>query len=107
MSDGRGGYRVGAGRKPTGKRKATFYVTEKEEAHLRQELSKIRIVVLDSKEKLESELQDEIEPPKSKEAPKCPQCKTGYLKVKIGRKGKFIGCTTFPKCHYTENYLGD
>jgi DNA topoisomerase-1 len=32
----------------------------------------------------------------------CPQCKTGHLVVKHGRKVDFLGCTNFPKCHYHE-----
>lgn len=32
----------------------------------------------------------------------CPQCKSGHLVVKHGRKVDFLGCTNFPKCHYHE-----
>lgn len=32
---------------------------------------------------------------------KCPSCNEGYLKMRIGRYGKFIGCSKFPNCHYT------
>lgn len=39
---GRGGHREGAGRKPSGKRKVVFYITEQEEAVLRLELARTR-----------------------------------------------------------------
>ncbi|MCX6763432.1 MAG: type I DNA topoisomerase [Candidatus Moranbacteria bacterium] len=32
---------------------------------------------------------------------KCPEC-GGDLVAKFGRFGKFIACTNFPSCHYTE-----
>lgn len=32
----------------------------------------------------------------------CPQCKTGFLIVKKGRKAEFLGCTNFPRCRYHE-----
>ena len=33
----------------------------------------------------------------------CPQCKEGNLQVRIGRYGKFIGCSKYPKCQYSKN----
>ncbi|MGC9467293.1 MAG: type I DNA topoisomerase [Anaerolineae bacterium] len=35
----------------------------------------------------------------------CPKCEDGQLVVRWGRYGKFIGCTNFPKCRYTEPWL--
>lgn len=35
----------------------------------------------------------------------CPECETGSLVVKYGRWGKFIGCSNYPECRYTEPYL--
>ena len=35
---------------------------------------------------------------------KCPKCSEGELIVKNGRYGKFIGCSNFPKCNYSEKY---
>ncbi len=35
----------------------------------------------------------------------CPDCEGGQLIVRWGRYGKFIGCSNFPKCHYTEPWL--
>ena len=31
----------------------------------------------------------------------CPECKVGNLLIRTGRYGKFIACSTFPKCKYT------
>lgn len=36
---------------------------------------------------------------------KCPECKKGELVIRIGRFGKFISCSRFPDCKYTEKYL--
>ena len=34
---------------------------------------------------------------------KCPKCKEGDLLKKMGRYGKFIACSRYPDCDYTEN----
>lgn len=31
---------------------------------------------------------------------KCPQCDSA-LSIRLGRRGRFIGCTSYPKCDYT------
>lgn len=36
---------------------------------------------------------------------KCPTCGDGDLVIKFGRWGKFIGCSNFPDCRHTEQYL--
>lgn len=36
---------------------------------------------------------------------KCPKCEKGELVVRIGRFGKFISCSRFPDCDYTEKYI--
>jgi DNA topoisomerase-1 len=36
---------------------------------------------------------------------KCPTCETGDLVIKYGRWGKFIGCSNYPECRHTEQYL--
>jgi DNA topoisomerase-1 len=36
---------------------------------------------------------------------KCPECKKGELVIRIGRFGKFVSCSLFPDCKYTEKYL--
>jgi len=34
----------------------------------------------------------------------CPECGQDLV-IRWGRNGKFIGCSTFPKCRYTEPWL--
>jgi DNA topoisomerase I len=36
---------------------------------------------------------------------KCPECNKGELVIRTGRFGKFISCSRFPDCKYTEKYL--
>ena len=36
---------------------------------------------------------------------KCPKCKKANLVIRIGRFGKFISCSRFPECKYTEKYI--
>jgi DNA topoisomerase-1 len=35
----------------------------------------------------------------------CPECKEGELVVRTGRFGKFISCSRFPDCKFTDKYL--
>lgn len=35
----------------------------------------------------------------------CPDCDNGQLLVRWGRYGKFVGCSNFPTCRYTEPWL--
>lgn len=42
MSDGRGGFREGSGRKPSGKKKFQFWITEQENEYLRIRLAEYR-----------------------------------------------------------------
>lgn len=35
----------------------------------------------------------------------CPECKIGELVIRMGRFGKFISCSRFPDCKYTEKYI--
>ncbi|MGC9319575.1 MAG: topoisomerase DNA-binding C4 zinc finger domain-containing protein, partial [Armatimonadota bacterium] len=37
---------------------------------------------------------------------KCPEC-GGTLIRREGRRGKFLGCSNFPKCRYTRDYGGE
>jgi len=39
--------------------------------------------------------------PVEKTGKKCPQCKKGDLVIRMGRYGKFLSCSLFPKCKYT------
>jgi len=36
---------------------------------------------------------------------KCPKCKKGELVIRIGRFGKFVSCSRFPDCDFTERYI--
>ncbi len=36
---------------------------------------------------------------------KCPKCKKGDQVIRVGRFGKFLSCSTFPECDWTEQYL--
>lgn len=35
----------------------------------------------------------------------CPECKEGELVIRIGRFGKFISCSRFPDCKFTDKYV--
>jgi DNA topoisomerase I len=37
---------------------------------------------------------------------KCPKCE-GPLAIRLGRNGRFIGCTKYPDCDYTRNLESD
>ena len=56
---------------------------------------------LDNVEKTSERVKIETE----KLGKKCPDCSAGELVVRVGRFGKFISCSTFPECKYTEKYL--
>ena len=36
---------------------------------------------------------------------KCPNCETGKLSLKLGKFGGFIGCTNYPECRYTRQFV--
>ncbi len=36
---------------------------------------------------------------------KCPKCDKGELVIRIGRFGKFISCSRFPDCDFTDKYI--
>jgi len=36
---------------------------------------------------------------------KCPKC-DNPLSIRLGRRGRFVGCTTYPECKYTRNLDG-
>jgi DNA topoisomerase-1 len=35
----------------------------------------------------------------------CPECKKGEVVIRLGRFGRFLSCSRFPDCKYTENYV--
>lgn len=46
---------------------------------------------------------EKMEMPEVELGEKCPKCKEGDLVYKVGRFGKFIACTNFPDCDYTDS----
>lgn len=36
----------------------------------------------------------------------CPKCGAA-MQIKNGRRGKFWGCTNYPRCHHTEDWNGN
>ncbi len=36
---------------------------------------------------------------------KCPNCETGVFVIKMGRFGKFLACSNYPKCKTTKPFL--
>lgn len=57
----------------------------------------------DSVEKAYEEV-EKVELPEIDLKRTCPECGEGKLMLKEGRYGKFIACSRFPECRYTENY---
>lgn len=37
----------------------------------------------------------------------CPQCKDHKLAIRFGKSGEFLGCTGFPECTFTSNFVRD
>lgn len=35
---------------------------------------------------------------------KCPECGNGVIVERISKRGKFYGCSNYPKCKFTSNY---
>src|SRR6478609_2663492 len=52
---------------------------------------------------LDEMLAPHLFPPRAdgSDARKCPNCETGWLSLKLGKSGGFIGCTNYPECRYT------
>jgi len=36
---------------------------------------------------------------------KCPQCKKGELLIRFGKSGEFLGCSNYPECTFTSNFM--
>src|SRR6185437_11010580 len=36
----------------------------------------------------------------------CPKCGKHHLTIRLGRRGRFIGCAGYPDCDYTRNLDG-
>ena len=37
----------------------------------------------------------------------CPQCKKHKLAIRFGKAGEFLGCTGYPECTFTSNFIRD
>src|SRR5215218_5338256 len=35
----------------------------------------------------------------------CPNCNAGQLSLKLGRYGAFVGCSNYPECRYTRQFM--
>ena len=46
--------------------------------------------------------QIQTEMPVTKILGRCPKCEEGYLQLRKGPYGKFLGCSNYPNCRYTE-----
>ena len=63
-------------------------------------------------ERLLEKKEDEIERPEEELDELCPLCpqegrEPGTLVVKLGRRGKFVGCKNYPDCTYTRDMSGE
>jgi DNA topoisomerase-1 len=38
---------------------------------------------------------------------KCPKCQKHQLSIRLGKRGRFIGCTGYPDCDYTRSLVTD
>ena len=45
-----------------------------------------------------------VEIPTEKTGEKCPKCATGDQVIRVGRFGKFLSCSNFPKCDWKGKY---
>lgn len=54
-------------------------------------------------DKVEEEA-ERMQIPVEKTGKKCPECKEGELVIRTGKYGKFLSCSRFPDCKYTEPY---
>jgi DNA topoisomerase-1 len=54
--------------------------------------------------KLAEEAMPEVKTEPESAGRACPQCGNDLV-IRFGRHGKFIGCSTFPECRYTEPWL--
>lgn len=57
---------------------------------------------IDSRETRKEHLESIRETKKKAAEGICPRC-GGQLVVRNGKYGKFLGCSNYPKCRYTQN----
>ena len=63
-------------------------------------------------ERLVEKKEDEIERPEEELDETCPLCpeegrEPGKLVIKLGRRGKFVGCKNYPDCKFTRDVSGE
>ncbi len=67
------------------------------------------IVLLDFYTRFQKELQDFVKEVKGKQTVEtdilCPTCKKNKLVIRFGKTGEFLGCSTFPECKFTANFI--
>jgi len=51
-----------------------------------------------------TEVAERVKVPTEATEESCPKCKKGTLVIRVGKYGKFLSCSRFPKCHYTAPY---
>jgi DNA helicase-4 len=44
----------------------------------------------------------EVEPIDGESSIPCPKCSGGVMRIRKGRNGTFLGCSTFPRCNHTQ-----
>lgn len=59
----------------------------------------------DFEKDLESFRGEEVKKVTEKTDIKCPKCKKGTLIVRFGKSGPFLGCSEFPECNFTSNFV--
>lgn len=37
----------------------------------------------------------------------CPQCESHNLSIRFGKAGEFLGCSNYPECNFTSNFVRD
>lgn len=69
-----------------------------------QELNELNIFItrfLSSKKEIKKQHKRSFRTKKNGENRTCPKC-GNYLKVKEGKYGSFLGCSSYPKCNFTK-----
>jgi len=50
------------------------------------------------------EVAERVKVPTEATEESCPKCEKGTLVIRVGKYGKFLSCSRFPKCNYTAPY---
>lgn len=51
-----------------------------------------------------TEVAERVRVPTEATEESCPKCQKGILVIRVGKYGKFLSCSRFPKCKYTAPY---